>query len=130
VDPSYGWSQLRWVQRIDPTRLKPTAEVLAETVMPISAEDANVPLVVLMRYGAGRSIYVATDEIWRWRYGRGELLPEQFWMQILRMLGRDALGAGEQAIFMAGPRRVEAHQPVRLDLRLLDEQLAEPRRQS
>lgn len=128
MDASFGWSQLRWAQRIDSERLKPTAEVLAQTVYPV--DGSNLPLVLIMRYGAGRSMYVATDEIWRWRYGRGELLPEQFWMQLLRMLGRDSLGGGELAVLEAGPRRVQVQQPVRLVLQLFDEQLAENRRQS
>ena len=75
-DPSYGWSQLHYAQRIEPGKLKPTAEVLAETAQ--TFRGTPLPLVLHMRYGAGRVIYVATDEIWRWRYGRGERLPEQF----------------------------------------------------
>jgi hypothetical protein len=82
-----------------------------------------------MRYGAGQSIYVATDEIWRWRYGRGERLPEQFWVQMIRMLGRESLSTGDaQAVLEAAPRRVEVGQPVRLTLRLLDEQYVDPTR--
>ena len=123
-DPEYGWSQLRWAQRIDPAQLKPAAEVLAETASPIS--ENRLPLVVMMRFGAGSSVYVATDEIWRWRFGRGELLPEQFWVQLMRMLGRETLtAAGESAALDVTPRRVQAGQPVRVDLRLIDAQLAD-----
>ncbi len=122
-DSSYGWSQLRYAQRLDLSRLKPTAEVLAETTETFG--DHHLPLVTLMRYGAGRSVYVATDEIWRWRYGRGELLPEQFWVQMMRMLGRESLAAsGQQAVLEVSPRRAEVNQPLRIDLRLLDERLA------
>ncbi|TVQ54388.1 MAG: hypothetical protein EA377_05860 [Phycisphaerales bacterium] len=123
-DPEYGWSQLRWAQRIDPAQLKPAAEVLAETASPVS--ESNLPLVVMMRFGAGASVYVATDEIWRWRFGRGELLPEQFWVQIMRMLGRETLtAAGERAVFDVTPRRAQTGQPIRVDLRLIDAQLAD-----
>jgi uncharacterized membrane protein len=129
ADPSYGWSQLHWAQRIEPGRLKPAAEVLATTNPAYGAEA--LPLVVQMRYGAGQTIYVATDEIWRWRYGRGELLPEQFWVQILRLLGRESLaGGGDVATLEASPRRLAVGQPIRIDLRVLDAALARQQRAS
>ena len=122
-DPSYGWSQLHYAQRIEPARLKPTAEVLAETVQ--TFRGTPLPLVLHMRYGAGRVIYVATDEIWRWRYGRGDRLPEQFWVQMIRMLGRESLsGSAQAAILEVDPRRLETGQPMRIELRLREAQLA------
>lgn len=124
VDSSYGWSLLQYAQQIEPDRLKPTAEVLAQTTA--EAGIAPLPLVMLMRYGAGKSVYVATDEIWRWRYGRGELLPEQFWVQLLRMLGRESLAtSGQAAVLEVMPRRAQTRQPVRLELHVLDAQLVE-----
>lgn len=123
-DPSYNWSRLSYAQRIEPGRLKPTAVPLAETTTEFNG--APLPLVVHMRYGAGQIIYVATDEIWRWRYGRGEDFTEQFWVQIIRMLGRETLtGAAQRLALSVAPRRAETGQPVRLDVRLLDAQLIE-----
>lgn len=122
-DPAFGWSRLFWSQRIPLAQLKPTAEILATTAT--SFEGDLLPLVVHMRYGAGQTIYVATDEIWRWRYGRGELLPEQFWIQMVRLLGRVSLaGADEAALLTADPRRLAVGQPMQIELRLLDGQLA------
>lgn len=121
-DESAGWSALRWAQRIARDRLKPTAEVLAES-------DVNSdPLVLSMRYGSGRSLYVATDEIWRWRYARGETLPERFWLQMIRLLGRESLArAGRSAVIELTPRRTDVDQPVRVAVELLDQLLAEQR---
>ena len=128
-DPAVGWSQLSWAQRIDPGRLKPTAEPLARTVDAV--EGSPLPLLVHMRFGAGQVIYSATDEIWRWRYGRGEVLPEQFWIQMIRMLARDRLAAGgEAAVLEVDPRRTEIGRPVQVRLRILDARLAEVRRGS
>ncbi len=119
ADASAGWSQLQYAQRIEPGRLKPTAEVLAETASEF--HGARLPLVIQMRYGAGLVIYVATDEIWRWRYGRGELLPERFWVQILRRLGRESLaGSGEPARLEVTPRRLTSTQSILVELELLD----------
>jgi hypothetical protein len=75
-----------------------------------------------MRFGAGRSIYVATDEIWRWRYGRGELLPERFWLQLIRLLGRESLASsGALASLTVSPRRATLGQAVRVSVDLLDQ---------
>ena len=120
IDPSYGWSQLQWVQHIDPERLKPTAEILAE-VIPADGDQADAtPLVLGMRYGAGQVLYVATDEIWRWRYGRGELLPEQFWVQLLRLLGREAVQNDQPIRLLVEPRQAVIGRPVRITVDLLD----------
>jgi hypothetical protein len=129
ADSTSGWSALYWAQRIEPGRLKPTAEVLAETVREL--RGANLPLVVQMRYGAGQIIYVATDEIWRWRYGRGELLPERFWVQIIRRLGREGLSGSEQAAVLdVSPRRLTTSQVMRIELELLDARLFDETRMS
>ena len=119
-DPTFGWSQLQWVQRIDPERLKPTAEVLA-TAVPVDGDSRDeTPLVITMRFGAGQVLYVATDEIWRWRYGRGELLYERFWVQLLRLLGREAVESDLPVKITAGPDRVEMGRPVLVTVDLLD----------
>lgn len=122
-DPQTGWSQLRWAQRIDHSDLKPAAEPLALGA-PIGDPRAATPIVISMRYGAGRSLYVATDEIWRWRYGRGELLPERFWLQLVRMLGRESLARSQrEAALEVAPRRAGVDQPVRISVELLDQSL-------
>ncbi len=129
ADPAYGWSQLHWAQRIEPGRLKPTAEVLATTAKEF--QGAPLPLLTHMRYGAGQTIYVATDEIWRWRYGRGEMYPERFWVQLIRMLGRESLvGASQQATLQVTPRRLTTAQVMRIELDLMDARLADDSRQS
>lgn len=131
ADPRTGWSQLRWVQRINPDSLKPTAEILAYAV-PVSANgqvtDEATPLLLSMRYGAGRVLYVATDEIWRWRYGRGETLFERFWLPLIRLQGRESLArSGQPAILEVTPRRALVDQPVRVAIKLLDQSLLDAR---
>jgi hypothetical protein len=134
-DPRTGWSMLRFAQRIDPGALKPTAEVLA-TATPASegvgsseaggGRGTQSPLVISMRYGAGRVLYVGTDEIWRWRYARGETLPERFWLPLIRLQGRESLArTGKAATLEATPRRAEVDQPVRIAVQLLDQSLVD-----
>lgn len=120
-----GWSQLRYVQQIDPAGLKPTAEVLATAGPAGGASGERTPLVITMRYGAGRSLYVATDETWRWRYGRGERPQERFWLPLFRMLARESLlRAGAPAVLTLSPQEVTVGRSVRVTLRLLDQSLA------
>jgi hypothetical protein len=81
-------------------------------------------MVTSMRYGAGQAALVSTDEIWRWRFGLGEVLPEQFWIQMMRMLSRDRLSmSGQGAVVNVNPRRVHVGEPVVVDLRLVDAEL-------
>lgn len=140
-DPRSGWSLLRWAQYLSPERIKPTAEVLALAVpesawratgaAPLEAPDTRTlsdgaALVAAMRFGAGRSIYVATDEIWRWRYGRGESLNERFWIPLIRALGRERLArSGQSAMLEITPRQARVDQPIRLVVRLLDQALVD-----
>ncbi|MCE9589995.1 MAG: hypothetical protein K8S99_05670 [Planctomycetes bacterium] len=110
---------LVWVQ--DLGELKRSAEVLATAVTGTRAS----PAVVRLRYGAGQSLYVGTDDTWRWRYGRGELYYEQFWIQLVRLLGRSRLENNDQrAAFTVSTRRADVDQPVVVELRLNDELLA------
>ena len=80
--PAFRWAQ-------DLGRLRPGATPLAHAaglVDPQTGDEA--PLVVLYRYGAGEILYVGTDETWRWRKAGGEVYFEQFWIQLIRKLGR------------------------------------------
>ena len=111
------WSRLEWVQRIPPASLKPAAEVLAESAQPV--DGTGSPIVVAMRFGAGNAMYVATDEVWRWRNGRGEAYPERFWVQLLRSLARPALGSGGEEVRIAvEPARATVGDAVRIEVEL------------
>jgi len=73
----------------------PGAETLAEHPTQV-ASDGPVPLVVLGRYGAGRTYYQGSDDTWRWRQHQGESYYDAYWVKVIRLLGRDA---------RLGPRR-------------------------
>lgn len=114
---------LRWAQ--DLGVLKPTAEALVES-QPLGGSAGTAPVVVRLHYGAGQSLYVATDEIWRWRYGRGEFYFEQFWVPLLRLLGRHRLQQDEGAVRLDISRKqAQRGQAVVVDLAIYDELLLE-----
>ena len=113
-----GWARLEWAQRIDARDLKPTVETwaTAEPATP-TAKSVAMPLVVSMRFGAGSVAYVGTDETWRWRHGRGETLPERFWIQIIRHLARGGLrGDSRRPALEVEPSTATVDQPVRVTL--------------
>ncbi len=126
-------SPLWWVQGLGP--LKPAATVLAETVLDTSqrpgAESSAAyeggPVVVTMPYGRGRCVYVASDELWRWRQGRGEVYHENVWLQLIRYAGAPR---AQQSAFRRGqlkiePRRATAGEASLVTLVLRDPALIE-----
>lgn len=126
TDRSLRWPQLRFVQDIPRTRLKPTAEVLALAEgVGVGAREAS-PAVLRMRFGAGDVVYVATDEVWRWRYGQGERFPERFWVPLVRLLAREAIARGDaRAELAVAPSRVIPGASTVVSLRIVDDESAE-----
>jgi hypothetical protein len=75
--------------------------MLAET-------DSGQPLLTRMPWGAGEVMYLATDELWRWRRFSGDVHHEATWMSMLRKLGRARVEAS------AMPVRLECQQHIAL----------------
>ena len=125
TSPDVQWPRLRYVQSVPRSRLKPTAEVLAEAEGAGAGSVEPTALIARMRFGAGEVVFVATDEIWRWRYGQGERYPERFWVPIVRMLARESLAQGDQrATLSVEPPRAAPGESVVVTLRFSDEETA------
>ncbi|MHC4067827.1 MAG: hypothetical protein ACYSUI_25440, partial [Planctomycetota bacterium] len=76
---------LYWIARsLGP---RPGAEVLAEHPA-MRNLTYQMPLVVTGRYGAGKVLFAATDDTWRWRRHSGEFLHDVYWVQLCRTLMR------------------------------------------
>lgn len=124
-DAGLNWPVLRWSLAVEPSALKATAEVLASAV-PAEGGGEPSPGVMTMRYGAGRVVFVGTDEIWRWRYARGEALPERFYLPLVRLAGRGSVArSGRSVVLEALPGVVAVGTPVRLGAVLLDQSLVD-----
>lgn len=124
-EPDTGWSVLRWSLRIDPGAIKPTADVLASAV-PLSATADASACVLTMRFGAGRVVFIGTDEIWKWRYARGGGLPERFYLPLVRLAGRGSLSRGGRSVVLeASPATVVVETPVTVSATLLDQSLVD-----
>ena len=117
ADRPERWPTLEWAQRIDPVNLKPIVETWAEAVASDPSGTRSAPLVMALRFGAGTAAYVATDETWRWRSGRGEGPQERFWIPLVRHLARGSLaGSTEEPALDVQPGSVVVEQPVRITL--------------
>lgn len=118
-DDAAAWPQLPpflWAQDIG--TLKPTAETLAGSNQ---LGGKSHPLVSRIRYGGGQAVYLATDETWRWRFGRGEIYFQQFWVQLARMIARQRLQQRDDAIYLElSNRRVQLDQTITLTLHVRD----------
>ncbi|MFH0981072.1 MAG: hypothetical protein V2A79_05995 [Planctomycetota bacterium] len=64
---------------------RPGAEVLLEHPT-VQTDTGPMPLVVVGRYGAGKVLFQASDDTWRWRRGAGELVYDGYWIQVVRAL--------------------------------------------
>lgn len=94
--------------------LKGSAEVLA--VHPTRTLGGQpTPLLVAGRYGAGRTLYSAIADTWRWRRYKGEPLYQTYWLQVCRMLyAEKAFGQAHPIEIAAENPQVELGEPIRI----------------
>lgn len=99
-------------------------EVLAQHPSASAPDGRPAPLLVAGRYGAGRTVFDAMDETWRWRYYTGEQVFDTFWVQQLRYLARGRkLGQRRMTLSVQRPS-YELGEQVQVELRLLDPALS------
>jgi hypothetical protein len=121
-DSATGWSKLRSVQVIEPSQIKPTTETLA---LATDSTGNSMPILLSMRFGAGQVFFSATDDIWRWRFGRGEILTERWWIGLVRVLARHALDtSGRSMVLTVEPDRLVPGSAARIVLTVVDERMA------
>jgi hypothetical protein len=105
--------------------LKPAARVLAENSRLTDPEGHPLPVFVLQYVGAGKVLFHATDETWRWRWRVGDVYFARYWIQTLRWLCRSKLAEGGAAVAITTDRREYIHgDSVRLRVRFADERQA------
>ena len=99
-------------------------DVFAQHPTAAGPDGRPAPLVVAGRYGAGRTLFDAVDETWRWRYYTGENVFDTFWVQQLRFLARGRkLGQRRLALSVDRPT-YELGEQVGVELRVLDAKLS------
>lgn len=74
------WTQLPPPRNMVVVSPLPGSEVLVEAI----ENEQTRPVMVTRTFGAGRVIYLATDETWRWRYKTADEWHQRIWNQIAK----------------------------------------------
>lgn len=72
------WTELPAPHRMVAVNALPGSEVLVEALV----GDTRRPAIVTRTYGAGRILYMAFDESWRWRYKVADTYHQRIWNQL------------------------------------------------
>jgi len=114
-----GLPSLFWFVEIP--KVKPGVRVFAEHPLK-SNSNGKLPLIMLQQVGAGKVLYHATDESWRWRFRRGDLYYGRYWIQAIRYLSRGRLIGKDRTAELSVDQMVyQRGQPISLRVRFVDE---------
>jgi uncharacterized membrane protein len=103
-----------WVAPVG--RAKPAAEVLV-----VEAREGDDPMPVMVRqaYGSGQSMWVGTDNLWRWRRNEGEQFYSAFWSRVVQRLAvHHRLGGSRRTQVLLDRSRVVPGERVGVTVRL------------
>jgi uncharacterized membrane protein len=95
-------------------------EVYAEHPGDVGPDGRKAPVLVMGRFGAGRTMFSAIDDTWRWRFYTGESVFDTYWVQQLRYLARSKKLGQRRLTFDANRKVYELGDQVNLRLRVLD----------
>ncbi|MDA1013369.1 MAG: VWA domain-containing protein [Planctomycetota bacterium] len=108
-DSNRVWNELQemyWM--LDAPELVPGATVLAQHPTR-KGKSGNLPVIALRRFGAGKVLFHATDELWRWRFRVGDVYFGRYWLQAIRYLSRSKLiGKDRSAVLYSDREKYEA----------------------
>jgi hypothetical protein len=99
---------------------KPTGLVYAEHPLVTGANGRKVPLLVLGRFGAGRTLFAGYDDTWRWRYYTGESVFDTYWVQQIRYLARSRKLGQRRVTFVASKPTYDLSEGMKLEMKVLD----------
>ena len=116
------WStlpELHWLFGSAPA--KPGARLFAVWHRGGSASN-DVPVVAMQSVGAGKVLFHATDEFWRWRFRAGDQYFGPFWSRAVRYLSRSRLLGRDRSAELTSDRLVYAQgESPTLRVRFFDE---------
>ncbi len=113
--------ELYWL--LEAPRKKPAALVLAEHPT-LTGSDGKLPVFLYQFVGAGKTMFNAVDDTWRWRYRVGDRYFGRFWIQTIRFLARSKLLGQRQAEVQTDRLRYQRSQPIQLRVRFPNPALA------
>ncbi|HEY8666811.1 MAG TPA: hypothetical protein VIL86_09110 [Tepidisphaeraceae bacterium] len=84
------------------------------------SDGRKAPILVVGRFGAGRTLFSAVDDSWRWRFYTGESVFDTYWVQQLRYLARAKKLGQRKMTFGAVRPAYELGEQIRINMRVLD----------
>jgi hypothetical protein len=106
-------------------KVRPGALVLAEHPLQTDEQGAGAPLIAMQYVGAGKVLFHATDETWRWRWRVGDVFFARYWIQTIRFLSRVKLADGDgTAVLTSDRREYQRGESVQLRVKFADERTA------
>ena len=110
------WTELPVPHSLVNVQALPGAEVLVET----DVAGSLYPAMVTRRSGAGRVLYLAFDETWRWRYKVADTWHQRIWNQLARfVMPRPFAVSGEYLSVDTGAISYDPGDTVAVRIRLL-----------
>ena len=111
---------LYWL--LETPQVKPAARVLATHPTQPASDGRKLPVFLMQYVGAGKVLFHATDETWRWRFRVGDVFFARYWVQSIRYLARSKLLGGDRGAELTVDRReYRRGEPVRVRVRFVDE---------
>ncbi|MFT3786771.1 MAG: hypothetical protein QM770_11490 [Tepidisphaeraceae bacterium] len=120
ADDALLWKGLPGVWWVAPSvRAKPAAQVLVQSRT--TDGTSSRPVIVLQQYGLGQSLYIGTDELWRWRRNVGDRYYARLWGQFVQRLAlAHLLGQNKRTQIAVDGRTFEPGATVVVHARLFD----------
>lgn len=108
---------------VETPTLKPGAIVYATHPFRTGTKG-KLPLIATQRFGNGKVVFHATDELWRWRFRTGDTYYGRYWVQVVRFLARSRLLGKDSTAELTVDRKVfRTGETVTLRVRFVDEKL-------
>ena len=97
----------------------------AETLLQIRQNNTVIPGLVFRRFGAGRVLYSAFDETWRWRFNVADLHHQRYWNQVAKWIMEPPFAVQDAYIAMdSGPNTYDVKDTAEIRVRIMNPQLA------
>ncbi len=113
---------LFWMISCPETKLG--TQVLVERTGLVGGEMERMPIIALQYVGAGKVLFHATDETWRWRTPPEPDDFSRYWQQTIRYLSRAQLGEQAGVELTTDRQSYQRNDTLRLRVRFLDDRLA------
>ncbi len=110
------WNELPAPHTLSNVAALPGAEVLLEAMV----DGEPRPAMVTRRFGAGRVLYLAFDETWRWRYKAADTYHQRIWNQLAKFVMPRPFAASDDYVSIdTGPVSYQAGDSPDLRIRLM-----------